>query len=110
MIENRKKWIAALRSRQGEAMLNRNGRLCCLGVACEVYQAEVGNLEVETLAADGDSWVTYDGAEAHLPDKVVEWLGVEDENPMLGDNSAITLNDALGFTFEQIADRIEATL
>lgn len=115
MIENRKKWIAALRSgnyQQGKARLNANGRLCCLGVACEVYQAEVGDLEVKRFDSDDPdgSWVEYDGAEAHLPYKVVEWLGVDDENPMLGDDTAVTLNDMVGLTFEQIADRIEANL
>lgn len=43
--EARQLWIDALRSgeyHQEQHVLSYNGAFCCLGVACELYQKEVG--------------------------------------------------------------------
>ena len=45
MNENAKKWVKALRSgefEQGTGYLRKGDKFCCLGVACAVYQDEVG--------------------------------------------------------------------
>jgi len=47
-------------------------KYCCLGVACEVYQAHVGGLKVEII---GESEKRYDGCNSHLPKRVEQWLG-----------------------------------
>ncbi len=72
----RKIWVEALRSgrfEQGQCRLNMNGRMCCLGVACELYIENGGSLEKATLAP---GTVTYDDAAAVPPDAVIDWLGL----------------------------------
>ena len=103
----REKWIAALRSgdyKQTKGLLSDGFRHCCLGVACEVYQAEVGDLRV-----DRRSGITrYDGEDSRLPLRVARWLGFQESDPLLPDGRASGLNDEGGYSFEQIADQIEA--
>ena len=112
MIENREKWVAALRSgryEQGTRYLNADGALCCLGVACEVYDDAANPLKVESKGG----LTIYDGEDCHLPSKVAAWLGFDstnDANPILGGVAATYRNDAMGESFEQIADAIEADL
>lgn len=79
-------------------------RFCCLGVACEVAKKE-GVIE---------SYVSNDTV---LPDEVRHWLGLSSEQGMLReaayrDDPSTSmalwqLNDFVGESFDQIADRID---
>lgn len=120
-------WVQALRSGgyvQGQRFLHQriyNGEpkdeFCCLGVACDLYQREVGGLYVTDLRGvfsynDGD----LDSFESirQLPPKVRDWLGLRG---MQGETyrgiwkanarSLSAANDR-GATFTTIADIIEA--
>ena len=110
MNENAKKWVAALRSgkyRQGRGALCRDDSFCCLGVACDVYQKEVGGMQVRQVA----NMVQFNGETGVLPKVVRLWLGTFDENPDLvgADTNTCPLaarNDR-GESFESLADLIE---
>ena len=72
--ENRKKWIAALRSgcyEQGAEALFRKGMYCCLGVLCRVYESETGDLLPEELRG----FISDDEDLNDFP-KVQEWVGL----------------------------------
>lgn len=59
-------------------------RYCCLGVLCEVALAhgvEVQRTEVSTPS--GVTYFAYDGQQDFLPDSVVQWAGLGDNNPTL---------------------------
>ncbi len=113
MNENAKLWVEALRSgefKQTKKVLSKEGEHCCLGVACVLYQDEVGDLDVE----EKEFFTTYDACATTLPDKVQTWLGLANNEglwrqPAIFKNqtSLTTMNDA-GASFEAIADTIEA--
>lgn len=99
MNDNAKKWVAALRGgeyRQGFGQLVKNGRYCCLGVACEIAMRD----GVE-LPSDWRSW-------CNLPYEPLRWVGLWTS---FGDDiegrSLSSLNDS-GKTFAEIADIIES--
>ena len=117
---NRAKWVAALRSgeyRQGQEVLRtENDEFCCLGVACE--------LAVDAGIIPPPSWddgygFLYDVADTELPEKVRDWLGLHDtygalsavvdyDDDFATADTLIALNDVAGWTFQQIADVVEA--
>ncbi len=115
MNENAKKWVELLRSgkyRQGTSLLCRHDdgvtSYCCLGVACELYQQEVGGLAVRQ--ADNLTCTEYNGEHFHLPDIVKKWLGLYtrggkfyDENS--SSDSLVEMNDD-GDSFREISDMI----
>ncbi len=114
--KNIKKWVAALRSgkyKQGAFTLHRKNKFCCLGVACELYQREVGGLEIkkeikEFLVDDGyreDICVCYDGDSYLLPNKVRNWLDLS--YPF--QNGLASMNDE-GKSFEEIANYLDKEL
>lgn len=131
--ENIRKWVAALRSgdfAQTRGALHRAenhasgepGGYCCLGVACEV--SGLGSFSVRDGAPTGDGLefvvegVDYSGPHypktGVLPLEVMDWLGVDHDNPVLdagekGRHQAASLNDFDRLSFEQIADAIERT-
>lgn len=109
--------IAALRSgeyEQAQHQLRKEGRFCCLGVACDLFHKETGLgqwMEDEAFRVGA-----LNGSHSTLPPSVAAWLGVKHNaaNPdtsVLNKKLNITysiaeLNDA-GWTFDQIADVIE---
>jgi hypothetical protein len=119
MNENAKKWVAALRSgkyKQCKSVLKNTYKgedsYCCLGVACDLYQQEVKDLYVKP--PEGPFTVTYfDNCTAHLPSKVIDWLGLQSitgyylEDGTKSCNLA-ELNDSRQYNFNQIADVIES--
>lgn len=117
-IENRKKWVEALRSGKYEqcaGSLHDEVGYCCLGVACEVYQKEVGDLDVRIHANTNSQFygcTMYDAEISTLPDRVADWLNVNDIGSLkekFGCCSSLTqLNDALKLSFNKIADVIES--
>lgn len=101
---NQKKWLDALRSgqyEQGKSWLCRNGKYCCLGVACEVFE-----LPKEIV---GDR-VKYAGSTGPAPCQVVDALGLHSDTGWTvdGGDSVVTLNDRARKTFAEIADILEA--
>lgn len=122
--EARRAWVQALRSgryEQGKGRLNKDGKFCCLGVACELYIEDGGQLErVAEHPVLNDSATGYrepgtKPVDAALPPRpVTEWLGLNMASGTYGTddvwNSTRSLagdNDC-GDTFEQIADTIES--
>lgn len=79
--ENIALWVQALRSgefEQGTEWLNRDGKFCCLGVACEVA---IGNgVELSTETDRGAAVHYSNGLHSPtakvLPTRVREWLGL----------------------------------
>lgn len=107
---NQKAWIAALRSgkyKQGQNWLNNDGKLCCLGVACEV-------MGMPSEPANTGGGVTQYGdyaATETAPPETVHYFGLWDGNggPRMGIKAfALSeLNDSKDYTFEQIAGVLE---
>jgi hypothetical protein len=112
---NRQKLILALESgdyKQTTGALtvshSDGNRFCCLGVACDLYQKEVGDLEVD----DSNYIIKYDHSGSLLPSKVRLWLGFKDEGGLLKGTDAVSLaslNDK-GASFNAIASLIKADL
>jgi hypothetical protein len=105
--EARKKWVAALRSgkfKQGRYTLRRFDSYCCLGVACEIYQDEVGDLD---LNKDHTGRWQYNEKISDLPAKVQHWLGLANSSGGYRGSSLTRLNDNM-HSFEEIADLIES--
>jgi hypothetical protein len=118
--------VDALRSgnfTQGKRRLrNSDGRMCCLGVACEValgHDANIVRWETDVRddpriyygPVDGD---TSTGSYTVLPNRVAEWYGFETADPRLktlsgGSRNATEANDDLGWDFAEIADAFERT-
>lgn len=104
-IAARKKWVKALRSgkyEQTTGRLTRDGKYCCLGVACDVsglgkweYGGAFGADLYRTKMGEAEGW--------SLPYEVINRLGFNryDETVL------ILRNDKKGDTFLDIADTIE---
>lgn len=118
-------WVAALRSgnyKQGLGQLRSfNDEYCCLGVLCEVYQQNIGGLEIRVeevtdFRGDDEALVVidrfyrYNECATALPDPVMEAVGIKTPYASFEtDNekaSLANLNDH-SWTFEQIANLIE---
>ena len=116
--EIKTQWVTALRSgdyQQGHGILRSSltegsvPKFCCLGVLCEI--AVKANV-IPEAQYDG-FYYTYgtrdDKRSAYLPAVVMEWAGLDNENPICGTDRLANLNDNDN-TFEQIADAIEVNL
>ena len=104
----KQKWIEALRSgkyEQGFSVLKKNNRYCCLGVLCELH-SKITNREW-IQGEDGES---YDDCDTYLPDVVVEWAGLNSDDPSVVDSLSLAQLNDVGQTFEQIAEFIEKNL
>lgn len=87
---------------QGQLFLSKNGKYCCLGVACELYQREIGGLRV-TSHIDGEDnleYKKYNHQDGCIPTEVYRWLGLNVETQHLA-----RLNDS-GRCFKEIAGYI----
>lgn len=124
-----KRWIKALRSgdfkqARGQLAHTRSGTTsyCCLGVLCELAADD----QVVERTTDEDG-IRYDRFSWSVPPPAVEdWLGTSHYTVKLGKDldmlseddgsytageeiSLIRLNDGYRFSFDQIADALEAT-
>lgn len=112
--EHRELWVKALRSgkyEQTKGLLADQDGYCCLGVACEEYRQQTGEGHWE----DNNTFVDEAGntSNTSLPKRVMDWLGLADTagrhlNANDERETLDTLNDDRGFSFEEIADVIEA--
>lgn len=120
MNENAKKWIEALRSGDYEqtrgALARVGGGYCCLGVACDLAEANGVHLNVEVFPSvvDDSGMFAYSGYTALLPPSVQEWLGLRTDGGDFyycdaydGAGSLAEANDE-GSTFDEIANIIES--
>lgn len=113
MNQNAKKWVAALESGDYEqtdgVLKSKSGfEYCCLGVACEVYRQETGLgrwTEEHRFSASAE-----DARTATLPNRVMEWLGINDAYGTYDDGykSLTDHNDHDKFTFKEIAEIIKS--
>ena len=115
--EIQEQWVAALRSgdyQQGKGTLrSADDEFCCLGVLCDL--AVKAGVEINVHAPDeyeiGNSY-HYGNSESYLPVAVLEWAGIDSNDPIIGPTrsyqgqTAATYNDG-GKTFAEIADLIE---
>jgi hypothetical protein len=117
----KQQWVAALRSgeyKQGMGALNLGGKMCCLGVLCDLAVKAGAEVSVMT-EPDEVGYTTYDSRGAGLPYSVQHWAGVGSADPGVvsavdddGDEyeySLADLNDD-GVSFDQIADLIDWAL
>lgn len=124
-LEIAKKWVAALRSgdyAQTSRRLRNGDSFCCLGVLCDLYSKETRTGEWVTL----DTAPMYEfkigpgrglshRADGGLPYVVQEWAGVYLALPEVRTGHAPPLmfhilNDDQKFSFNEIADVIEANV
>jgi hypothetical protein len=113
----RAKWLAALRSGdyvQGQSALRDNSRhFCCLGVLCDVAARDgIGEWIEPTNEYPRFSFAPNDGTPGDLilPRAVVDWAGLPEPNPAVGDFALTVWNDDKRVSFDEIADLIEEHL
>ena len=116
--EIKSKWVAALKSgeyAQGERRVLNDGfgGWCCLGVLCDIYAKEFGDL----WERSGEGLRLSIGSCYYPPNEVRKWADFhEDESPVSIGNierSVAVHNDGVNCprrTFAEIADAIEAQL
>lgn len=107
-------WVDALRSgefSQGQQYLERDGCLCCLGVACRVIErvepdrvkTSVSNFDASTVmfSVDGEDCVRW------LSPKAARLMGLRESGGEYEGGTLMAHNDT-GASFQEIADIIEA--
>jgi hypothetical protein len=111
--EVKRAWVEALRSgkyKQATGRLRRVDGYCCLGVLCNLYKESHQDCNWSE-ESDCFCFVIHeentDPAMDFLPEKVVEWAGLDSSDPH--DGTLVGLNDR-GATFDEIADVIEENL
>lgn len=112
----KEKWLSSLRSgdyKQTQCHLHTNYGFCCLGVLCDLYGKE-HNVEWELVNDEDYNYYVFQDEKSILPLSVIEWAGVEDDNPEicetpLSQTPLSRLNDN-GSTFNEIADLIQKHL
>lgn len=112
--ENRAKWVEALRSgeyKQGDTYLKMLDKYCCLGVLCDVYEKETGNILEKD---EGGGYKVYEETLENLS-QVQEWVGLESSEGAFQARESIpakaltVLNDDYSeWDFDKIADLIES--
>jgi len=107
----KQKWVSALRSgdyQQTQEHLRTEDGFCCLGVLCDLYGKENN---VEWKLPGMSPYYGFQSCVVELPLSVMEWAGVEDDDPYISAkrNTLAVINDN-GTTFNEIADLIEEHL
>lgn len=109
MNKNAQMWVKALRSgqfKQDRCRLQTKNGYCCLGVACEVFEACTGR-----ILPRNEKGILNDKVLARRFSIVQEWLGLKSPSGSFVDKNDLRsltwLNDT-GAPFWKIADIIEA--
>jgi hypothetical protein len=112
----KEKWVAALRSgefTQAFGVLKAGDSCgCCLYVLTELVRQEhpdVGRWEEDDFLYEREDG-REKAADGELAPTVQAVVGLCDGDPLIGDTTAITLNDTYKASFVEIADRIERYL
>jgi hypothetical protein len=108
-------WLEALRNgkyRQGRHRLRYDDEFCCLGVLCDLA-VQAGATQGRPF--EGSFLWSYGGSQTDshttvLPNSVMEWAGLKENIPSVGDQSLAYYNDGCRHTFKQIADLIDKHL
>jgi hypothetical protein len=121
----KKLWLEALRSGNfeqttGSLLKVYNGRVshteerrcyCCLGVLTELYRKKECTFDWELKRAGGDVDNTdvgyFDGGSDFLPKRVMEWAGLNEEDPNVTAQDTVSEVNDSGESFETIATMIE---
>lgn len=111
-------WLEKLRSgeyEQGKGILHSlDHKFCCIGVACDLFLAsscKVGDFQSFYLPHPTECYVygAYNTAAA-MPAELYEELCVHPEDQYFDVSRDLAyMNDSLGLSFAEIADKIEAT-
>lgn len=121
------RWINALCNgnyKQGKGcLLDEYGNYCCLGVLCDLYMKETGELVTWENSCDGEGNVTkiasFLGYTTILPEPIRFWAGLNEQSPSVtytdmdgkGEYFMLaTLNDAHDASFDELAELIEEQL
>lgn len=110
---NARKWVRALRSgkyKQTKEVLHRvtkRGKkevhtYCCLGVACELYRKSGKPLGKKAEYGT----IIYADQQNFLPKKVMNWLGLDDDNGAIDSKDSLAARNDRGVPFSTIADVI----
>jgi len=107
----KERWVAALRSgkyKQTSGFLRTEDGYCCLGVLCDIHDAERIDTKwiQETCTETGEVNCAYLTFEGTLPPAVMDWAELDSDNPEIQGDSLAELNDG-GKSFAHIADLIE---
>lgn len=109
----KQKWVEALRSKtykQGKYRLRCiNDSYCCLGVLCDLYLKEKGG-EWQEDKTDMIPCYSFQECSAMLPNKVMEWAGLNNVDPVVYSDVRISRINDNGNGFDKIADLIEQEL
>lgn len=113
-------WVAALRSgqyKQGRAYLESDGKFCCFGVLCHVlHQRPELGIKMDRLVIPGEateySTPTSPGYRGRVPG-IASALGLSTTMPRRRrsfEDMLVTLNDAKGANFAEIAQFIKGAV
>lgn len=122
----KQKWVDALRSgkyHQGQSKLYSGDGFCCLGVLCDIYANQVGDItwvkKDPSKTVDDDKWDYwyFDDQSEVLPECVSKWAELDENDPVVTKDivgqdyltTLASLNDK-GVTFEDLAEVIEEQL
>jgi hypothetical protein len=122
----KKLWVEELRSgkyKQGKERLKieeENGEVyhCCLGVLCEIYQANAENkMSLTTITMkNGTIYHMFADSSSYLPKLVCDWAGLKNDlsplvfNEKSNDREALAHLNDWGYSFQEIAAMIEKSL
>lgn len=116
--EIKTKWLAALRSDKYKwhhgtlAVMTDEGeyKCCALGVLCDLAAQEgIVRREIDTETGS----VFFGNENENLPDAVMQWAGLTDNDPLIGDDDVDSItyyNDVLEYPFVETAKLIEVCL
>lgn len=113
----RKAWVRVLRSgkyKQGYGLLHyqrgETERFCCLGVLCDlaVKKGIISKDDVDSHAVGSTIVFSYQSEETGLPPDVTNWIGLNDSIGSMKKGILASKNDTRKYSFERIADLIEA--
>ncbi len=102
---NQTKFVEALECEQysqGQGVLNRDGKFCCLGVGCEVF--EIKKDEMDTPDGVTVLYGEYEHS-SYAPYELVDILSLRNNSAFIvGEHeSLVRLNDSGKYTFKDIA-------
>jgi hypothetical protein len=116
-------WMNALPNyEQTTGALRIGDRFCCLGVLCDIYMKETGNLSWERTEDDKSHEYYIHGYNIgyesyYLPYEVWGWAGlncstpyfIDPNHPVKDDNDTVLLSNLndIGYDFKQIAELIQ---
>ncbi len=113
-IEVKRKWVDALRSgeyKQGKGQLRKGDKFCCLGVLCDLHAKETGHRwSVVPQNSEAKFIRSYLDSDCYPDDRVAEWAGLKETDPVIKGHSLATYNDGTNSSFFEIADLIEKNL